>query len=470
MAEKVRLVLTALTLALAGGTAAAVDVDAMLDKGEALVIYKEGERGTCVGSLASADTNGNAAKAQESARVLAEEQLAAYIKGRSISSSSEMRLRNEAGKASEAYLSSITTELSAKLRSVEIKQVGQDGDRTFVLVQVCQNNPSFDRDASQMLDDDTVQAVGFATIVDGTEKAYQRATDEALRNAVAQYNGVNTAAQTSLEDGERLRSKVASRTSGVIESFRVIKQDKVDDETVRVQIVARIGKKSQSKAEMHQAVREGLGRPAIYIDADNAEAARQFEALLRKNAFDITRRPDQARFVLKVQSRFEEFKSSLGGMPARRTTLSLSLKDRLSADDAIILTNDPMGTMEASDNPSLRERRSMQYAVADLERPLIEGLKNEFSDQFNNGAKILVTFDKFARLREVEAFVELLESLPQVKSAKMRPLQGGVAYVDVICTGDPHDLQMQVVKRAGSYRLNGLKLKNQKGNGLDFTF
>lgn len=470
MSNKLRLTAVAIALGLLSGSVSAVDVDSMLEKNEALVIFKEEGRGMCVGSLAASETKGRAAQAQESARVMAEEQLAAYIKGRSVSSHTEVSLRNEAGKVSESYMTTISTELSANLRAIEVKQVGQDGDRTFVLVQVCQKNPSFDRADAVMLDDNTVRAYGFAAIEDGVEKAYQRATNEALRNAVSQYNGVNTAAQTTLEDGERLRSKVASRTSGVVESFRVLKQDKLDANTVRVEVIARIGKKSQSKAELHQAVREGLGRPSIYIDSDNAEATRQFEAMLHKNDFDITRQKDQARFVLKITSQFEDFKSSMGGMPARRTTLNLSLKDRLSADNAITLTNDPMSTMEASDVQALRERRSMEYAVADLERPLIEGLKNEFSEQFNNGAKILVTFENFARLREVEAFVQLLESLPQVKSAKMRPLQGGKAYVDVLCTGDPHELQMQVVKRAGKFRLNGLKLKNQKGTGFDFTF
>ena len=313
-----------------------------------------------------------------------------------------------------------------------------------------------------------MNATGIASMEQGREKARRMAIDDALRNAVTQYHGVDTMSQTTVSDGSDLQSKMATRSNGMVSKYQIVSED-VQNGVYRVQIVATVVDKPKDANPDALTIRENLGRPSIYIDTNDTLARKELEVMLKKHNFDITRRKDQARFILTAKvERIEQ--PAIADMMGCRTVLDISLKDKMSSDQALVITNDPDQSIEASDNATFRKTRSMKYAVHSVRNELLGGLNNELNNQFHNGTKVVVTFANFARLSEVEAMAKLLNSFPLTKKVVTQPVRNNLAYFDVLYLGDPNELQMLAMKNAYKFKLNGLRAKNQKGDGIDFTF
>tara|TARA_Y100000588_G_scaffold390735_1_gene497090 strand:+ start:178 stop:1356 length:1179 start_codon:yes stop_codon:yes gene_type:complete len=90
----------------------------------------------------------------------------------------------------------------------------------------------------------TVEAKGMAGIIGGNiANARDKATQDALRQAVEQAMGAMVFSETMTENAAIVSDKISSQTSGYIQSFDVIKSGKSDQEmfTVTVRAIAKIG-------------------------------------------------------------------------------------------------------------------------------------------------------------------------------------------------------------------------------------
>jgi len=90
----------------------------------------------------------------------------------------------------------------------------------------------------------TVEAKGMAGIIGGNvANARDKATQDALRQAVEQAMGAMVFSETMTENAAIVSDKISSQTSGYIQSFDVIKSGKYDQEmfTVTVRAIAKIG-------------------------------------------------------------------------------------------------------------------------------------------------------------------------------------------------------------------------------------
>lgn len=442
----------------------------MLNEGQVVSVYRDPDFGLCVGAVGIADRSSSKARDLEIAKTNAIENLSGYLSGTRVIAQTKMHLESVNGKASDSFLSDVRTNVKAYLRAVEVVRSGTANGTRFAFARVCQNSANISDQLRGVLRDNTVRAVGIASLDLGREKARRMALDDAVRNAVTQYSGVTTTSSTTVQNATDLQSKMATRTKGIVSKYTVVTEE-ASQGVYRIEIVATVEeqKAETNPAVMAQAVRENMGRPSIYVDAKDQLAREIFEELLKKNHFDVTRKAKMARYIMTVNSTYEE-EPVLEDMIGRRTTLNVSVKDRMSPDVAVQLSNDPAQSTEASDNIQIRARRSMQYAVDSIKDQLLGSLDGQTVDQFNNGSKVLIAFHRFGRLREAENMVKLLESFPLTKKVSLRPIESNIAYYEVIYLGDPSELQMMAVKAAPKYRLNGLKALNQNGSGLDFTF
>ena len=446
----------------------AASINKFLSSGAETFVFQEKDAGCCVGALGFSDKTGKNSKDIEIARTKALEALGGFIAGRTISSRSATHFETMNDQVKESFMNEMHSNMKAYLRAVEYPYSGIFQDQRYVFAQVCQKRVSVASSLKASLQDNTVRATGVASLGMGKEKARKLALEDALRNAVAQYSGIDTVSQTTVTDHESLNSKMTSRSKGTVSKYKIVNET-IEGGLVRIDVVATIEDKPVDPSRISQVVRENQGRPSIYIDTTDKLASKEMERLLKANSYDVTRNKKVARYIMKIDVYVVE-QETLADMIGRQTTLNISLQDKMSSDDAIVIQNDPTRSTEASDNPHLRATRSMKYAVEDISKELLEHLNEHVVDQFNNGTKVLISFRNFERLGEVEAMANLLRSLPQMKMVTPRPVQGNVAYYEVLYLGEPSEIQLLVPKNAYKFRLNGLRGSNQKGDGLEFTF
>lgn len=470
MRHQISATLIAVFIAVAGCLPVqAVEIDKLVESGKYLYVFNSPETGDSIIAIGVSASGSSENERFEIARTDAYKKLTSFLNGEKMNSVTEYKLRSSQGEVSKSFLSTRSSSVSGIVRSAQEVQVGSTSrGRFYVALQLSEKSVAVSSKLKRQLEDNTVTSSGYSSLESGIEKARRIALDSALRNAVAMYNGVGAAGQSTVTDATDLRSSMATRASGVVTNYRITFEGKVEG-SYKVEIVATVEDRVTDPSQISKTVRENMGRPTIYVQTNDAVARNALTELLVTEEFDVTTDRPSARFILNVESEYDE-RPTLGDMLGRRTTLILRLTDVLSSDPAIVLSNNPDKSLEASDNKRIRESRSMQYAVEDIKSELIAGLADNFVDQFNNGTKVSLSFSNFGKLRYVDKFVELLEGLPLTKKASLRPVQDGVAYVDLLYLGDPTELQMLVVKSAQKYKLFGLKAKNKSSAGLEFTF
>ncbi len=448
---------------------AQIDIQKFVNHGKYIYVFNSPETGDSVIAVGLSSSGASENEKFEIARTDAYKKLAAFLNGENMSSISEYQLSSSQGEVTKSFFSKRTSSVSALIRAAQEIKVGTTArGRYYVALQLSENGINVSGKLKQKLEDNTLSSIGYSSLEGGIERARRIALDSALRNAVAMYNGVGAAGQSTVTNATDLRSSMATRANGVVTNYRIVFEGKVDG-SYKVEIVAKVEEKISDPEQISEAVRENLGRPSIYIKATDQYVVSALGELLVTNKFSITRDRSSARFILDVAMEVEE-KPTLADMLGRRTSLVITLNDVLSSDPAVVISNNPDDSLEVSDSQRIRASRSAQYAVESLKDDLLQNLSGAFVEQFNNGSKVRVSFENFGKLRFVDSFINLLEGLPLTKKASLRPINDGTAYIDLIYLGDPTELQILVVKNASKYKLFGLKAKNKNDAGFDFTF
>lgn len=447
---------------------AQVNVNEMLDIGQTTAVYRSSSQGLCAVGVGLASATNSDNKDRAIARANAMDELGGLISGRSVSAETFSTFESNNGVSQEAFRSVVSTNSQSFLKGATVTDSGRFGSDRYVVVQACEKQIRNAQALAIDMSNNQIVALGYSSLSGGVERARRIALDSALRNAVSQYSGVSTASQTTVEDADNLRSRMATRTRGVVESYRILEEGKVSGE-YRVEISAIVVEAPESNQVSMEAIQENLGRPSVFVDARDSHVRSALDEVFASNNFDVTRDRSSARFIVEVDSEVIEQKT-LGEMIGRQTSLNIRVKDVLSADDSIVISNDPSTSLEVSNIEGLRASRSALYAVESIQDQLLNSLAGDIVDQFNNGAKVRISFSNFGKLRFVEGFLTLLEGLPLTKKASLRPVENGVAYYDLLYLGDPSELQLLIVKASVKHKLFGLKAKNRQETGLDFTF
>lgn len=186
----------------------------MLNEGQVVSVYRDPDFGLCVGAVGIADRSSSKARDLEIAKTNAIENLSGYLSGTRVIAQTKMHLESVNGKASDSFLSDVRTNVKAYLRAVEVVRSGTANGTRFAFARVCQNSANISDQLRGVLRDNTVRAVGIASLDLGREKARRMALDDAVRNAVTQYSGVTTTSSTTVQNATDLQSKMATRTIG----------------------------------------------------------------------------------------------------------------------------------------------------------------------------------------------------------------------------------------------------------------
>lgn len=443
-------------------------VHEMQQRGAGVEVFKSRKTGLGVISLAVAE-HLQQNKAIEIARLNSLKQLGAFLHGEHVSGCEEASLEYKDGVATESFYFKIASNVDAFLRSAKVVASGTRRGEAWVAIAITEKN-AFVRDSLMQLDvSNEVKARGVAALKSGVVKARKLALAAALRNAVEQYVGVQTASRSTVENNESLRSGVAAISHGQVEKYTILKEYVANKQYV-VEIAARISEKEN--AQSLDAIKESLGRPSFYLDTKDKQLRRMLQDALAKANCTVSSQKSSARYVVGADVSSEEYDipadSKMKGM---RTTITLSVTDRNNASDVLIhMSNDPEDSVEISANKQVRERNSYAYALETIEGQFIQKINSVFNQQFNNGSKIIVTLAKISFMRDVDELRACIESLPLTKSVEVRPVTKRQVQFEVIYLGNPTSLQLDIMKKAQEFKLRGLRAKNTTAGGMTFTF
>jgi len=449
-------------------TSSADPIGEMVSLGQSIRIYEDSQRGRSLLAIGFSDQTGNRNQDIEIARNIAYEELAGFVSGRTIVSDSRVYFEIKDGVAREEFMSSIRSNTEATLRAVETERVGNRQNRVFVVLRVSPTTIAFSNEIQRAMESNEIIALGVASLDVGLDRARRMAIEDALRSAVSQFGGVATAARSSITDQSQLKSQISSRSRGSVSSYRIIDEKSVGG-FVQIRIAAIVKEDDDRSEDVVAAIQDNLGRPGYFLEADSELLRAEIEKLLRDGSYHLVTDRSAARFTIAASTQAEEF-PSVGGVTGRTTALTLRVYDVFSAEQLHVFQNDPAQTLQVSTNHSLRERRSLSFAIEGIADDFKNSLAAGLTDQFQHGARVTVSLSGFDRVRFVDMFKQLLEDLPDVRSVSMRPIQGQTVIFDVFYHGNPAELQTGVLKNAQRHRLFGLRLRGNSSEGLAFTF
>ncbi len=440
-------------------------VDGMLADSQLLSMYSDSDLGRTI-IVVGLGMHRKDSVAQEMSRQDAMKTLTAFLKGEKVSSIERASQTWKGDQALEEYYSTITTQVEGSLNSAWMFRTGKHQGMTYTVMVISEKSKDYSTVFNER--NNTVEARGVASLSEGVEAARETALNNAIRSAVEQYNGVQMAAKSTIENADKFQAKLSSVSKGHVKRYSVSKEYQRDG-NYYVVIVAEVSDKAPEDSQSMAAITENLGRPSFAIDSNDQDVARLIRETLAQNDFEVSSSQSDARYLVKADTSFRTY-DAMAGMKGLQTSIRLRISDRFSSDTLVNISSDPDKSTEISDSEALRKQNSLRYAMEDLQPKLVKTIRQQFVDQFNNGSKVLVTLKRFDHMRDVDELKACLESLPLTRSVSVRPVQNRSAMFEVIYLGDPSSLQLAVLKQSRSYRLRGLKAQNAASGNIQLTF
>ena len=221
---------------------------------------------------------------QEMARQDAMRSLTSFLKGEQISALDHVSQSWRGDQLLEEYYSTITTQLESSLNAAWVHRYGLTSKGAHYSVMVLSENGKEFAEALAN-QSSTVQARGVASLSNGVEAARSIALNNALRNAVEQYTGVQMASKTTVENAEDYTGRLSTVSSGHVSSYTV-KEEFQRDGSYHIVIVAEVSEDAPEQSI--DAITENMGRPSFYIKSDNDDIARLLRELLANNNLEVT--------------------------------------------------------------------------------------------------------------------------------------------------------------------------------------
>ncbi|KAF1073759.1 hypothetical protein [Halodesulfovibrio sp. MK-HDV] len=440
----------------------------MLDRGAGVEVFKSKKTGLGIISIGHG-SHRSPNKALEIARLDALKQLGAFLGGETVSGSESAQMSYQDGIAKESFFSKVSSNVQAFLKSTKVVASGDSGRESWVALAITEKN-QFVRDSLMQLDtSNEVKARGVASLKPGVVKARKLALAQALRNAVEQYAGVQTASRSTVENNGKLHSGVAAISHGQVEKYSILKEY-VKGKQYVIEIAARISEKENEHSL--DAVKESLGRPSFYIATKDGRLTRMLQSALSKADYPVTSQKSSARYIVAAHVNKEQYdipaNSTMKGM---RTEINISVSDSKNVRDVLFkISNDPEDSVEISANMELLERNSYRYALETIEEEFVSAINRTLNQQFNNGAKVLVQLTGFRNMDQINEFQRCLEALPLTKSVTSRPIVKHSIEFELIYLGNPDSLQVDVMKKAREFRLRRLGACGTKNGQLVFSY
>lgn len=444
-------------------------ITTMLRNGQGVSMYKSAETGVAIISIGQGQ-NRRTNIAIDMAKQEAIKNLLAFLKGERISATEQAMSSYKGDNVIESYYSAMRTDVNGSIKSAYLYKSGQYEGYQYAVVMLSERSKDMSHVFDQRASNPMITARGFASLSHGTGKARTLALEQALRNAVEQYGGVSMASKTTIENADKYRSQLSAVAKGVVKRYTVTKEQKQGRDYM-VEIAAEVVEEAEYGMQSMAAIKENLGRPSFYLAIKDERLKSMIQKILITHEFGVTPVDRMAKyFVVADVEKLEIPMPAIPDMLSLRTTITINVKDKHNREDILMVSNDPTGTVEVSANKMIRERKSYSLAMAQIEKDFTQAINKHFSQSFQEGQKVLVSFVQFDRMRDVDELKACIESLPLTKSVAVGSIENrGVVY-EVIYLGNPNDLQLDIMKKSREFRLRGLRAKSNNGGIIAFQF
>ena len=444
-------------------------ISEMLEDGQNISLYKDRDSGRTVIAIGLGQHRKQNVSI-DMAKQEAMKYLASFLKGERVSATDVAEQKYIGDLAEESYYSIIRTDVNAALKSAYFFKSGKRDRMTYAVVIISEKSRVAADFFNARKNPNIVLARGFASISSGVSKARNNALNQALRNAVEQYAGVQVAAKTSIENAETYRAKLASVSKGHVKKYE-IKKEYEDGNNFVVEIIAEVSEEEPDAKTSIEAVKENMGRPSFFLIAEDQRLKDMISEVLSKNDLEITHQRKRARYIVNANAKKYEYDVSMSkSMKGIQTTMIVNIKDRFSGEDFINVSNNPENSVEISESSEIRERNSYNYAMEELEEKLLKQINRKFIARFQQGEKILVKLVRFDRMRDVDELKECIDSLPMTKSVSVSPVENRTVTYEVFYLGNPSNLQLEIMKKSREFRLRGLRSKSAGNDFITFAF
>ncbi len=444
-------------------------INQMLHNGQGVAMYNSQETGVAIISIGQGlNPRGNIAI--DMAKQEATKNLLAFLKGERISATEQAMTAYSGDDVVESYYSKMRTDVNGAIKSAYMYKSGQYDGYQYAAVIVSERSKNISQAFADRKSNPMITARGFASMRNGIGKARTLALEQALRNAVEQYGGVSMASKTSIENGDKYRSKLSAVAKGVVKQYKVTKEQK-EGRDYMVEIAAEVVEELEGGMQSIDAIKENLGRPSFFLAVKDERLYKILRKILVNNDFEVTNVERMAKyFVIASVDKLEMPMPAMPDMMGLRTTITVNVKDKHNRQDILMVENDPTDTIEVSANKSIRERKSYGLAMELIEQDFTKAINQHFSKSFQEGQKVLVALDGFDRMRDVDELRECIESLPLTKSVSAGTVDSRSVIYEVIYLGNPNDLQLDIMKKSREFRLRGLRAKNTNSGIITFKF
>ena len=238
--------------------------------------------GVYIVSLVDLELDGEIPMAEASELALAQgkREIAAFI-GQEVSARDRVETTvttiDDRTESKEFHESMISVNVNQFLRGVVLYDIRKTRKGVSAICFVTGRTMDMSRELQEQmakLPPGTVSAVGVAYVVDGRlDLAKQQSLQTALRSAVEQVLGTTLAANTQVQDNEKVRSRIFAHASGFVEEYRIIEEG-AGDGSYRTAIYARVAK--DKLLESYSAYLKSFGDPLFCLRSGNRELYQTF--------------------------------------------------------------------------------------------------------------------------------------------------------------------------------------------------
>lgn len=446
-------------------------VNLMLKDEQNISLYKDAKLGRTVISIGLSSVS-NKNQARDISRQEAMKYLTGYLKGEKISATDVAEMKYVGNLAEESYYSSIKSSINGSLESAYLYKSGTSSRGTYSVIIISENSNDMKNYFNNMNKKraNIIESKAFVLIEKDKSKARQNAINEALRNAIEQYNGVQIASKTSIENAETYKGKLSSVSKGMVKRYE-IKEEYTEKNTYVVIIVAEIVEEDPNSKKSIDAIKENMGRPSFFIDTNDSRLKDMLEVSLNENNLDISSNKDSAKYlILTGVKKYEYDVPRLKGMKGLQTTIKITVKDKYANEEIINISNNPESSVEISKYEEIRNRNSYNYAFEEIKQTFIKNINKHFINKFNNGNKVKIKLVNFDRMRDVNELKDCIDSVNLVKSVSVLPVNNNSVSYEIIYLGNPSDLQLEILKKSKEFRLRGLRIKDSNSSEIIFKF
>ncbi len=442
------------------------EINSMLDDGKQFTFYEDSDSGNTLISIGFGFHRKDNI-AIDMAKQDAMKQLTGFLHGENVNATEIAEQKFIGDQAEESFYQSIMSNINGTLSAAYLYKSGSYNGMKYVVMLISERGRDLSEAFSNIKNSNTVNARAFSSLSQGIEKARKLALNQALRNAVEQFSGVQMASKTSIENAENYRGKLSSISKGSIKKYTVINEGPEAD-LYFIEIVAEVTEEGDASGSI-DAIKENMGRPSFLIIVNDPDIRRMLSEVLNNADLEITENELSAKYIIKVSVDRYEY-PAIAGMTGMQTTITIKIKDKYSDDDFLNISNNPENSVELSKSDVVRKRNSYSYAMDEIKGKLTTAIHKKFNSTFNKGSKVLVKLQRFDRMRDVDELKACIESLALTKSITVRPVQNRSVTYEVIYQGNPSDLQLEILKKSREFRLRGLRVANTDNGELVFQF